>query len=503
MRLPRLLLLALLAAGLLLAGPTGTDAATKTKKKSEATSATKSKNKKGGTTPKSTRKKSRSTKKKVPVRRISPGELLASLRPVPVDSPQALGPFFEALRALESEPGPPGPDARAVRVLHFGDSHVAADIWTGELRALLQGRFGDAGPGFVMPGNPWKYFRHSRAKSLGGKGWQRCGLRDDPCQGLVGLGRASLRPTVPRRGKLEPAGLLAQFRYCEVQWALPALGELPVTRVDGRPFLPPGTGPPPFEVPGGSPPPGSDESAPVPGEEPWLSTLDEGSLGPADWSLLSERLVEPLSPGLHRIELMAGGDARLLGADLLSGEPGILVDALGINGSEITDLEAWWPSVRPSLLNHAAPALLIVSFGTNDMGAKGFDEAAYRETSMRVLRSLRADAPGATVLVTAPFDRGGKSRKSRALMQERSQRATAALRDAARETGCAFWDAREAMGGAGSMPRWASARLAQRDQVHLTEPGYRQMAHYLFDALMKAFEGWEPKPPPSPTQESP
>jgi lysophospholipase L1-like esterase len=173
------------------------------------------------------------------------------------------------------------------------------------------------------------------------------------------------------------------------------------------------------------------------------------------------------------------------------------VDALGINGSEMTDLEAWWPSVRPSLLNHATPALIIVSFGTNDMGAKGFDEAAYRETSMRVLRSLRADAPGAAVLVTAPFDRGGKSRKNRSLMQERSQRATAALRDAARETGCAFWDAREAMGGAGSMPRWASARLAQRDQVHLTEPGYRQMAHYLFDALMKGYDGAPPPPAPS------
>jgi lysophospholipase L1-like esterase len=503
----RLFTLASLTLGIALLGLPGAEARSKTPKKprkgptanagAQTGGSAKKSSGKTGSTRKSSGKKAKASRGKAPARRLSPGELLTSLAPAPLERPQALAPFYESLRTLQEDPGASRPEPRVVRVLHFGDSHVAADFWTGDLRSLLQARFGDGGPGYVMPGRPWKYFRHSRARGLSGNGWERCGLRDDPCQGTVGLSRVSLKPSYLSKRRMEPAGLESECRIVELQFAAGLEWDRTVT-VDGQPFskkvLPPTDG-------GSGALPAADVPAELPeiplGPPPIAHRCVSSPLGVSGYSLFAESNRDILPPGTHRIEVEVTGDALLLGMDLRSGEPGILVDALGINGSELTDLECWGAGVRADLIRHCGPALIIVSFGTNDMGSKGFDPAVYRETCLRVLRGLRGDAPGAAILVTGPMDRGGKSKKSRALMQDRSMAITGAMRQAALQAGCAFWDARAAMGGEGSMPRWASAGLAQGDQVHLTDPGYRNMARFLYDALMEGFDHTAPLPPTS------
>ena len=60
------------------------------------------------------------------------------------------------------------------------------------LREKLQARFGDAGPGFVLPGRPWPTIRYAEAKSLDGQGWRTDGLRLGENDGVVGLGGMSL-----------------------------------------------------------------------------------------------------------------------------------------------------------------------------------------------------------------------------------------------------------------------------------------------------------------------
>src|SRR5208282_2138436 len=56
----------------------------------------------------------------------------------------------------------PKPPPTHVRVAWLGDSHGAADLWSGPLRAALQARFGDGGPGFVHVG--YKASRHEQVK---------------------------------------------------------------------------------------------------------------------------------------------------------------------------------------------------------------------------------------------------------------------------------------------------------------------------------------------------
>jgi hypothetical protein len=57
------------------------------------------------------------------------------------------------------------------------------------------------------------------------------------------------------------------------------------------------------------------------------------------------------------------------------------------------------------------------------------------------------------------------------------------------EAGCAFWDARAAMGGYGSIRRWRRSGLARNDLVHLTGPGYQRLGDQFATALLAAVDG--------------
>jgi lysophospholipase L1-like esterase len=199
----------------------------------------------------------------------------------------------------------------------------------------------------------------------------------------------------------------------------------------------------------------------------------------------------PLAPGPHllAVEAGCGGAPLLLGMDFTTDRPGVVVDTLGINGAEIERLLRWQPGLRRTLLEHADPRLIIVSYGANDMTSDIFVNGGYRELVREVLAGLRRDAPGAAILVTGPFDRSARRKGAQRTMVAANEPAIVeAMRSAALATGCAFWDARAAMGGDGAITKWKAAGLAGRDLVHLSQGGYSRLARALFDRLMAAYE---------------
>ena len=66
------------------------------------------------------------------------------------------------------------------RLVFYGASHVASDLFTGVVRSRLQARFGDAGHGFVMPVAPWRSYRHQGVRIRGDEGgWESAKVRGD------------------------------------------------------------------------------------------------------------------------------------------------------------------------------------------------------------------------------------------------------------------------------------------------------------------------------------
>jgi hypothetical protein len=96
--------------------------------------------------------------------------------------------FYESLARTEAAERP-----GITRIIHYGDSHVAADLLTGELRRKFQMGFGDAGPGFISGSRPWP----RGVTGTASEGWETRGVRisgePDRRSGLGGVSVESHR----------------------------------------------------------------------------------------------------------------------------------------------------------------------------------------------------------------------------------------------------------------------------------------------------------------------
>ncbi len=378
--------------------------------------------------------------------------------PAVLESPASLSPFLDRLEALERG------EEQQVRILWLGDSHVAADLLSGHARHLLQARFGDGGAGLVMPGNPWRYFHHDRARSSGDGGFETIGLGRDAMDPLVGLWGAALSPRGEGRASLQAA-----FAEAEVVALAPSGDGCLSVSVDGVTAF------------------GGDLGEAVDGTSTPCARVDGAILrrGAVVAFIGTATAVERTRT--LAVRDACGGEVRVLGADLRSGRPGILVDSVGVNGAEIGWLGRPDRELRRVLLERLAPALVIVSFGTNDMGRPDLLPEDFEASATDLLRALREDAPEAAVLVAGPLDRESRSARVSRLLSVNEPAVIRALRSAARTTGGAFVDQRALMGGDGSIRTWARRGLAARDLAHLSRGGYERVAERLVDGLLRAY----------------
>jgi hypothetical protein len=73
----------------------------------------------------------------------------------PIENSDPLAPLYEKIaRVLR------GRAKDHVRIAVYGDSNGTMDFMTGEIRCVLQTKYGDAGHGFVATGRPWNWYRH-------------------------------------------------------------------------------------------------------------------------------------------------------------------------------------------------------------------------------------------------------------------------------------------------------------------------------------------------------
>jgi lysophospholipase L1-like esterase len=134
------------------------------------------------------------------------------------------------------------------------------------------------------------------------------------------------------------------------------------------------------------------------------------------------------------------------------------------------------------------PDLFVLFYGTNESGLSKFNaqEMALRYDTL--FATLRRSSPEAECLIIGPTDRMMK-RGVEWIEAISEDKVMAAVRNVARTHGCAFWDARAAMGGPASIETWIwnSPPLANYDHVHLTPRGYRALAQAFVDDLLATY----------------
>jgi lysophospholipase L1-like esterase len=378
-------------------------------------------------------------------------EYLAGSAEKPLQQPGALLPFFEQLLRL----GAAG-DQTPVHIIQFGDSHTAADEWTGGLREQFRERFGDGGSGFSLAGHPFLGYRRFDAKGGGTAGWLSAGLRTGAGDGWFGLGGVSI--STARAG--QSVFLLAECDRLEIHFLeQPRGGRLALYDYDEL-----------------------------------LDTIaTEGELAPGFVRYATQ-------PGPHRflLKTLDARPVRLFGwvADKAAG---VTYEALGINGAEAPLVLKWDETMLAAYLQRRGPGMIVLSYGTNEASDPLWHRESYSAAFAKVVARLRDAAPAATILVLGPADRWVRARGRWQLVPGIDD-IIAQQQSVCRELGCAYWDTRERMGGAGAMRDWQLAGLAQGDRVHFTADGYRRLSNVLFADLMQRFEAYKKVRPEASSQ---
>jgi lysophospholipase L1-like esterase len=340
------------------------------------------------------------------------------------------------------------------RLVFYGGSHTASDLYTGEVRARLQRQLGDAGHGFLLAAMPITQYWQWGAQVEDGEGWD------------------SMYPDFKHFG-VDAYGLAGiAFDAHIASWAAVHTDHTTASHVEVMYVAQPGGGT--FEV-----------------------RIDDQLVDTVDTA--AERVEAGLryyavADAEHRVEITTSGEppVRVLGFVLeRETDHGVVVDQLGLAGSKARLQLFWERDLWRTLLATRRPDLIALSYGNNEGDDTHLSNVEHVEHFRQMLVRVREDFPSASCLVIGPSDRqlpdanGVYATPALILALRDAQRAIAA------EHGCAFFDTVAWQGGEGAVERWLGADppLERDDRIHFTEAGYRRLGVSLLRSMATALRG--------------
>ncbi|MGB5809584.1 MAG: GDSL-type esterase/lipase family protein [Polyangiales bacterium] len=366
---------------------------------------------------------------------------------------RGMAPFYAALEATANEH-----EGAVTRVGHYGDSSIATDLITSTVRQQLQARFGDAGHGFVIAAKGTIPYKHRGVRQSSNEdNWiTREVVRRQDRHGRYGYGGVQSRA---KRGA----------------WAK-------VSTVRRGDF---GTRASTFDIYYQAQPRGGTFSV----------RIDDGN-----WDEVSTE-AEALSDGVHRVEApdgphelhvryTRGGPVHFYGFVVERDGPGVVYDSLGLVGARANRLLNFSETHIAQQLKQRGAHLVVLGFGGNEASDDKTEEQFYEDYA-KVLAHVRQGRDDLGCLVVSPLDQASRTR-GRIRTLDTIPRIVAAQRRAAFDSGCAFYNTWEAMGGEDAMRRWyrARPRLAMGDFRHATPAGYEIIGNMLYKALLAGFANY-------------
>jgi len=343
----------------------------------------------------------------------------------------------------------------SIRMTHIGDSHIIADFWTGEMRDRLQKRFGDGGRGFVLGGEMWRSYGQRHIWHYTEGEWEVTNLKRGRDTGVFGPGGAALiceKDSCITGVETREGQRASQFDILDVFTLGSGLGGQYKLHIDKKPL--------------------SEHST----FSPWLTVL-------------RHRTWLPLGP--HKIQISPTrqkGEVWLFGFSLKNSQGGLIYDSIGLNGSQAKHLLKNHDRALQSAFELLESQLLIISFGINEVFDRHFkieEYARYLEYLMSIIRDPRSPNIKRTdCLLTGPF-----AARRRGSPPPELEDVYRIQRDLSAKYGCAFWDARAAMGG--SIRPWQKHKLARKDGVHLSRRGYNRIAALFEQSLLLSYTEWK------------
>ena len=329
---------------------------------------------------------------------------------------------------------------KLARIAVVGDSYIEGDIFTQDLRELLQEAYGGEGVGYMNMHSDFPGFR--RSVRQGGSGWK----------------------TYLANKKADK-----EYLFLSEQYAMPA-GEATSTYKGSSSF---------------------------PHAQKWSrsrflfiapqNAVVNVKTSEVEWE---ERNIEA-SEDVQCIEVsvetsefdIKTSDTSLVGLGVwLDGTTGVSLDCMssrGFSGITLTKINRELCREVSEIIDYD---LIVLEFGINAMSSSQKNYNVYSSKMVDVINHVRSCFPRADILLMGVGDRGEK-RGSQVRSMATAPAMIAAQRDAARRAHCLFWDTREAMGGEDAVVEWCNAGLINKDYVHMSHKGGARLAKELFNAI--------------------
>lgn len=161
----------------------------------------------------------------------------------------------------------------------------------------------------------------------------------------------------------------------------------------------------------------------------------------------------------------------------LDASKGIALDCMSTRGSSGVSLSRVNLDICEQISKFIKYDLIILEYGINAMSQGQTNFSAYAAKMENVVCHIRRCCPDADILIMGIGDRGERQGNEVHSMHN-VPLMVSAQRRLARKMKCLFWDTREAMGGADASVRWANHKPAyiNKDYIHLSYKGGEALA---------------------------
>ncbi len=313
-----------------------------------------------------------------------------------------------------------------IRITQFGDSHSAADFFTGRLRNVLQQRYGNAGIGWVAPLSVRG--QHHEKITYQSEGWQlfdsrRNNEEDYPMGGYIA------------RAKSDIGFIRLNHRKNDTgKWALKVLAKYNDTNE--------------WQV--------TNYTATLPTE---ITSKGEGMKIGGVW--------------LTRVPAT-----------------GVIVETIAANGAKNTLWDKWESSwLQRDLATFSRSDMVILSYGTNEAFNNRLDINKFARDMKRRVQQIRQALPKAVILIIGAPESYKRHPTGLSIADCTSKRPALLTQiqqiqsEIAQEQKTLYWDWQQAMGGKCKVPQLINDGLMQKDGIHFTLTGYRYSADKFIEYL--------------------
>jgi lysophospholipase L1-like esterase len=391
---------------------------------------------------------------------------------------------------IDAKPRDGSQATRGLVILQIGDSHTAADYFSGEVRTRLQQRYGNGGVGYIVAGKPTVGVRSNTLKIAASPGWTYHAIQHSD--------------NVP---EFWLSGFNAVASAAGETLTFTSDTPVPFDSIEIEALRQPGGGTIDISLDGAV-----KSSADLRGNsaEPVVLRLRPDGV-PSD----RVRQIE--------IRIRSAGPVSIASVGIYQKQSGVSYNNIGYPGATIDLVNKFDDKLLADGLRRLDPQIVVLAFGTNEAAKPNLDAMRYGQNYEKAIGKIAAALPNARIVLIGPPDGaerplhcGGKGSSDACHPAPPSGTAGAAsepadcdwhtiahldlVRDVERgiaeRHGYTYWNWASIMPGQCASQQWVSASppLMTPDHVHFTPTGYNRGADKFVDALIPVIEKLQVRP---------